>query len=391
MKQENRIELKITRSNFYYTLAVFIFLNLGLVNTIYLGWSHYKNYTDLTFNSFCALSQTINCDTVSQSPWSILLGLPLAYWGFFAYTLFLTIFLAVLCKKNGSEYLWYILCALGMAYSVAAVSFSYISTVKIKAHCILCLASHTISFALFFFSWIILRRSFRISFPTGLNKGFQYLLNSPSLLTSFLVLLTGLTFLKLNIPPYWLYTLPSSPLIASTGLTEDGNPWIGAENPTIIIHEYADYQCFQCSKMHLFLRQLTAENTGTIKLVHHHYPMDHEFNSIIVPRPFHIGSGKMAMIGIYAASKNKFWEMNDALYAMGREKQAFSTRKLAERSGFTSTELAAAIQHPQIREALLYDIRQGMKLGITGTPSYVIDGKVYQGTIPSDILRKIVQ
>ena len=83
--------------------------------------------------------------------------------------------------------------------------------------------------------------------------------------------------------------------------------------------------------------------------------------------------------------------MNDALYDMGREKQAFSTKTLAERTGFLTGELSAAIQHPQIREALLYDIRQGMKLGIIGTPSYVIDGKVYQGTIPVDILREIMR
>ena len=97
------------------------------------------------------------------------------------------------------------------------------------------------------------------------------------------------------------------------------------------------------------------------------------------------------MIGIYAASRNKFWEMNDALYAIGRSKQTLSTRKLAEKTGFTMLELAAAAEHPEIRKALLYDIRLGMKLHITGTPSYVIDGKVYNGTIPADILRKAIR
>jgi len=83
--------------------------------------------------------------------------------------------------------------------------------------------------------------------------------------------------------------------------------------------------------------------------------------------------------------------MNDALYAIGRNKQSLSTRLLAKATGFTMNELAAAAEHPQIREVLLHDIRQGMKLHITGTPSYVIDGTVYQGTIPGDILQKIMQ
>ena len=98
--------------------------------------------------------------------------------------------------------------------------------------------------------------------------------------------------------------------------------------------------------MHLFLRRLIAAHPEKIKLIHHHYPMDHEFNNIIVPTPFHIGSGKMAMIGIYAAAKNKFWEMNDALYTIGQEKQPFNTRTLAKMTGFTPGELAAATRHP---------------------------------------------
>ena len=71
-----------------YTVPVLLLVLAGLADTLYLAWSHYKNYTDLTFSSFCALSRAINCDTVSQSPWSILWGLPLAHWGFFAYALF---------------------------------------------------------------------------------------------------------------------------------------------------------------------------------------------------------------------------------------------------------------------------------------------------------------
>jgi protein-disulfide isomerase len=36
------------------------------------------------------------------------------------------------------------------------------------------------------------------------------------------------------------------------------------------------------------------------------------------------------------------------------------------------------------------DIIDALKLGITGTPSFVIDGKVYQGQIPPEILKKIM-
>lgn len=375
----------------YYSTPVLILLLLGIADSIYLAYSHYQNYTDINFSSFCALSKSINCDTVSQSAWSILLGIPLAYWGVFAYTFFLIIFLATLRRAKNSEYLWYLLFGLGLAYTVASIYFGYISATKIKAYCILCLASYAISFSLSFYSWIILRRFSAGPFWAGLKKGMLYIVSSWHLKSSILILVSIMVLLKTCIPPYWQYTFPPLSPTISHGITEEGNPWIGAETPEINIHEYADYLCFQCRKMHLILRRLITENPGKIKLIHHHYPMDHEFNKIIVPEPFHVGSGKMAMIAIYATSKNKFWEMNDALYILGQKKQSFDTRTLAEMTGFSSGELAAAAQHPQIREVLLHEIRQGMKLEITGTPTYVIDGEVYQGSIPPATLNKIMQ
>ena len=375
----------------YYAAPVLILLLLALVDTGYLIYSHYRNYTDITFSSFCALTKAINCDTVSQSPWSIFFGIPMAIWGLCSYLLFFILFLATSRKNKNSKDLWHLLFLLGLLYSLASIYLGYVSATKVKAYCLLCLVSYSINFSLCFYAWIIRRRFCVNPFLIGIKKGMKYLLNSWSLAGSILSLLAIFLFLKTNLPRYWEYNLPLVSTAVAHGLTTDGNPWIGNEKGEITIHEYADYQCFQCSKMHLFLRRLIAKRPDVIKLIHHHYPMDHEFNSIIVPEPFHVGSGKMSMIAIYAASKGKFWEMNDALYQMGRVKKPFNTRTLAEMTGFSGGELAAATGNPQIREFLLHDIRQGMKLGITGTPTYVIDGEVYQGSIPGEILGKIIQ
>jgi protein-disulfide isomerase len=43
-----------------------------------------------------------------------------------------------------------------------------------------------------------------------------------------------------------------------------------------------------------------------------------------------------------------------------------------------------------IRKRLEIDIRQGIKLGILGTPSYVINGKVYQGFVPPEFISAVI-
>lgn len=374
-----------------YTLSVLILIILGLADTGYLAWLHYQNYTSLTFTSFCALSKSVNCDTVSQSPWSIFWDLPLAYWGMFAYLVFLLLFLPVLQKNSEKRSLWYLLFVLALIYSGISLYLGYISTTQIKAHCLLCMASYAITFALLVYTWLIIRRFCAPSYLKGIFCAVRGVVRSPILTGGVLVICGLLITTRFFLPPYWHFSNPALTTSLPHGFTEEGHPWIGADKPQITIHEYTDYQCFQCSKLHLFLRQLITANPQTIRLVHHHYPMDHEFNSVIVPQPFHIGSGKMAMMAIYAGSQDKFWEMNDALYAIGRTKEPFNTRTLANMTGFSGSELAAAARHPQIQEALLYAIRQGMKLEIIGTPTFIINGKVYAGAIPAEILQPYIQ
>jgi protein-disulfide isomerase len=48
--------------------------------------------------------------------------------------------------------------------------------------------------------------------------------------------------------------------------------------------------------------------------------------------------------------------------------------------------LVSALKDPEVLRFLLEDIRKGMRLEIRGTPSYEIDGTVYEGQIPGSAL-----
>jgi len=375
----------------YYYIPVLLLVLLGLLDTAYLTLSHYRNYTDITYSSFCALSKAINCDTVSQSPWSILLGLPVAIWGTIGYALFGIILLAA--KKGQEEQinLWSLLLILGLLYSGTAIYFGYISATKIHSYCILCLLSYGISFALLLYAWIIRRRFDFDPLWKSLIKSFRYITRNKFLQISLTVLLVCFLGIKIFLPHYWKYTIPPLSSNISTGMTEDFHPWIGAKNPALTIDEYSDYQCFQCYKMHFILRRLIARYPDKIRLIHHHYPMDNTVNEIIVPTPFHVGSGKMAMMAIYAALKGKFWETNDILFEMGRTKKPFNTKIIASKTGLSSGELAQATRDKSIRLLLRNDILSGMKLHITGTPSFVINDKVYSGAIPPQLLENAIK
>jgi len=142
--------------------------------------------------------------------------------------------------------------------------------------------------------------------------------------------------------------------------------------------------------MHYFLRQLISRHPEKIRLIHRHFPMDHEFNPI-VKEPFHVGSGKMALMAISAVPKDKFWQMNDVLFDRAGKKEALNIKELAAEVGIAHQYLGRSINDPAIRIQLQRDIRSGLKLNIDGTPAFVIDNKVHLAQIPAEIIKDAVK
>jgi protein-disulfide isomerase/uncharacterized membrane protein len=377
---------------FYVYLWTVVFLTLvGLADSIYLAISHYRVYTDIGYKSFCAISRAINCDTVSQSPYAIMLNMPVAIWGILGYSFILILLFFAGSKSAAKVRIWSLIFWVTLIFSGHSVILALISTYLIRSYCILCIVSYGVNLALLFYAWLIRRRFSNSGLVENTPKDILFLWkNKVKSIWLFVAFFAALIFTWAFFPNYWNFQPPRISADIPTGITASGYPWIGAENAVLVITEFSDYQCFQCRKMHFFLRQLMAENPGKIRIIHRHYPMDHEFNPIVRER-FHVGSGKLALLAVYAVSINKFWQMNDLLYGMAGKKKPISTKELAKALSLDSTELARALNDRIFRLRVKHDIYSGNKLEITGTPAYVIDGEIYQGQIPPEIIRKILR
>ena len=369
-----------------YWSAALILTLLAMVDSIYLAVTHYRIYTDIGYKSFCAISKAINCDTVSESSYAILAGLPVSVWGIFGYAWLLMLLLPSINLGNDSRHSWSFLFIMSLLYSCYSIYLAFVSIYHIRSFCIMCIISYGINLWLLFLTWIVRRRFKTGSLALSFRQCLKYLLCNrrwtwgamlPFLLTA------ALTFTFF--PQYW--NLQGAIVITdmSNGVNEDGDPWIGAENPRLEIIEFADYQCFQCRKMHFYLRQLIAQYPGKIRLIHRHYPMDDKVNPV-VKEPFHIGSGALAMLAIHAGSKEKFWEMNDVLYELAGKTDRIDVASVASLVGLDVHEIGSGVRSPSVLAKLRKDIQTGLQLGIVGTPAYFVNGKLFLGTIPAENL-----
>jgi protein-disulfide isomerase/uncharacterized membrane protein len=375
----------------FYFLPIFLITLIGLADAIYLSISHYRVFMDMGYQSFCAISQALNCDTVSQSLYSILFNVPVPVWGVFGYAFFLVLLTFAWPQCALHKRVWTLLLLISLGFTVYSLVLAAISTYRIHSYCIMCILSYAVNLLLLYFTWIIRTRFQCESILNAIHLDILYLLNYPrTFIPITSVFCLGAVLMVLFFPPYW----QMSPSVLSkdmpTGITQDGHHWIGAEDPELVIVEFSDYRCFQCKKMHFFLRRIIENNPDKIRLVHRHFPMDHIINPI-VNQPFHNGAAKLAIVSLFAAEKDKFWEMNDALFEIDRQTETVNIQDLAQKTGIDFEEMKHAFSKQELWIKLHQDIQDGLKYGLTGTPGFVIDEQVYLGQIPPDVLRRFIR
>jgi len=361
MKNKKKIiPLPLPFPVYFWTVAFLAFS--GLADSVYLSISHYRVYTDIAYESFCAISRSINCDTVSQSPYSILISIPVPVWGIIGYTLFLFFMPFTWSKEAQKQRLWPILFFISLSFSIYSIILAYLSTFYIHSYCMMCIVSFGINFLLLYYTWLIRKRFSKIDIIKGLMLDIGFLLEKkkktiPILLSTLCIV----TFLLISFPSYWNFTPPVLSKNIPSGITEDGYPWIGAEKPVLEITEFTDYQCLKKKKMHFFLRKLVEKNPDKIRLIHRHFPMDHKYNPI-VKEQFHVGAGAMALFAEYAQTQGKFWEMNDVLFTIAGSTNVLNIKKVAEKVGIDYRSLSYSTKNRMIRYKAKHDIAIGIKL-----------------------------
>ena len=372
---------------YFWTVVILAFA--GLVDSVYLSISHYRIYNDVVYESFCAISHAINCDTVSQSPYAVFMHLPVPIWGTIGYVFFLLLLMITGTSPEREQRVWGIMLLVSVIYSTYSIILSIITIAYIHSYCIMCILVYAINFLLVYFCWLTRRRFDPQPVFVAIRSDLRYLWRRPKITTLTIAPFLGGVFLLWSfLPSYWNFQPSIWATSQPSGLTSDGHPWIGSEDPKLIITEFTDYLCFQCSKMNYHIRKLMVRYPGQIKVIHRHFPMDHTVNPI-VQKPVHTGAGSLALLAIYAITEDKFWLTNDYLFANARFTSSIDLRSLADEIGLDYEKLSRSIKNDVFRRKLENDIKDGLRLGVKGTPTYLINGSIYHGQIPPKILQQI--
>jgi len=95
-----------------------------------------------------------------------------------------------------------------------------------------------------------------------------------------------------------------------------------------------------------------------------------------------------------AQEQGKFWDYHDLLYENQASPGAFSEESLvalAREAGLDIGEFESSIASGEHQEAVMEDFTGGQRSGITGTPTFVINGQTLVGAQPVEVFEEAIE
>jgi protein-disulfide isomerase len=146
----------------------------------------------------------------------------------------------------------------------------------------------------------------------------------------------------------------------------------GNEKSKVILYEYGDYQCPGCESAYPIIKQVTEKYKDQLGFVFRNFPLT----------SIHPNALAAASVSEAAGLHGKYWEMHDKLYEdqaawkdlTGTDRTEYFVAA-AENMGIDGTSFRKDIDSTEVKKKIDFDRALGQKAGITGTPSFFINGK----------------
>ncbi|MEH1868876.1 MAG: thioredoxin domain-containing protein [Nostoc sp.] len=145
------------------------------------------------------------------------------------------------------------------------------------------------------------------------------------------------------------------------------SPTTGSTKSKTVLIEFSDFQCPYCAEAHKTLKQLLLKYPDKLKLVYKNLPLI----------SIHAEALPSATAAWAAYQQGKFWEYHDALFTnqkqLGEALYLDIAKKLNLDLGKFKRDLTLATP------AITKDIQLAEKLGVSGTPFFVINSPTFSG------------
>jgi protein-disulfide isomerase len=141
-------------------------------------------------------------------------------------------------------------------------------------------------------------------------------------------------------------------------------PRLGAKKPSLTVVEYADFRCRHCAVVSPVLERLVKAHKGKVSLVFKVYPLRFKGPHLVAARA-----------ALAAHRQGKFWPMAHLLFENHDQHTAAGVERLARKAKLDLDRFRAAMKDNNLLKELERNKIEGMRLGLSGTPTLFFNGK----------------
>ncbi|RMD58560.1 DsbA family protein [Candidatus Woesearchaeota archaeon] len=166
-------------------------------------------------------------------------------------------------------------------------------------------------------------------------------------------------------------------------VSSDNDPVKGSEDALIEIVEFSDFECPFCARFFEQTLPLLEENyikTGKVKLVYRDFPLG-----------FHKNAQKAAEAAECANEQGKFWEYHDKIFSNQQSLDIASLKQYAKDVGLDALKFDSCLDSGRMSEEVRADSRDGAGYGVTGTPTFFINGIKLVGAQPYEAFKQVIE
>ncbi len=391
-------------------LLIIMLAVLGMVVSGYLTRLHLHIITgQQTDFGFCGISRAISCEAVSASPYATWFNVPIAWFGASLYLFWCLLAGAGMWSgkplARGSVSI--IFCSAGLALGID-IALAAIMAFRIHSLCLLCLLTYVLNACVLLLAWrawegpvsTVAEACARALFPFSGGGSVFF----PAL---------GLILLGITATGAYVLRIAENSALADFDteafrqfsqmapryrVDTSRDPWLGADRPLLTIVEFSDFQCPHCKRAHFILQTVLPPYLGRVRFVYKNLPLGRECNPALrsLPHDFHPAACALARLGEAAYEQGRFWQLHDYLF---RHQSAFAGRALnrdallaiAARAGLDVAQIRVALGSRDSREAVQADVQAATRLGIRGTPVFLLNGLKISGMPPPKILQRMIE
>lgn len=174
----------------------------------------------------------------------------------------------------------------------------------------------------------------------------------------------------------------SGTLTADLLVTQD-DPFFGSRDAKVTIVEFGDFECPFCRQAHPSVKTLQAAFGDRIFFQFRDFPIvaihDQALNASLAAECAH------------DQSNEAFWAFHDRLYQFQEELTDDVYVGLAQRTGLNVSDFTSCFEQSKYLSEIQEDYDAGIAAGVTGTPTFFINGHRVPGVIPEEIFVGVIE